>query len=247
MPYVRFDFLDLFWNKSDFLPSSNLSLNFQTLFFSFSSLDKPLSFSPCPCEFPSPLKVEKLLWWNTERGRRHASRWSFINQSAVWSPSSISHHRRGSVQKVAQAMSQGSTIYSGVYVLCESVCMVFLLTSECTIVHWFMNMCFHESCMLLYIHSLERKNIVCLSEVLKCLQLNELTGVGVYYTVLQWLQPRGDVTEYIYCPHCDWVAFVHLDFIIFELFYFLICVIFTKEPRGWRLITALKTVQLLIQ
>ena len=58
----------------------------------------------------------------------------------MWSTSSISHHSRGGVGKVAQAMSQGSAIYLEAYVLCGSACAAFLLTSERTIVRWFMNM-----------------------------------------------------------------------------------------------------------
>lgn len=148
--------LELIRFSSKFIFVGKLPSN---LFFWFSSLDNPLTFPPSPYEFSSPLKVEKLLWWNTERGWQHALRWSFINQSAVWSPSSISHHRCSSVQKVARAKSEGSTIYLEVYMLCASVCMGFLLTSECIIVHWFMNLCFHDSCMHLQLK--EKTWIIC--------------------------------------------------------------------------------------
>lgn len=117
-----------------------------------SSLFRPALVN-CPC-----LWVEKLLWWNTEWGRQHAPRWSFINQSAVWSPSSISHHRSGSVQKGAQAMSQGSTIYLRVQRFVMVCIWCFYWPVNAPLYTDLLNMYFHESCMLFCINSLERKH-----------------------------------------------------------------------------------------
>lgn len=172
---------------------------FFSFFFKFPSLDNSLTFPPSN------------LWWNTERGQQHALRWSFINQSAVWSPSSISHHRRGSVQKVAQAMSQGSAIYLKLYVPCEGACMVFLLTSECTIVRWFMNMYFHESRMLLCIHSLERKHGSFVMQLCEHRDTCELTVVGVYYIGLSVSYCSQEGIWHI--TGCHWACFINLNFL----------------------------------
>lgn len=104
-----------------------VSVHFQACFWLFVCF---LSSPPFHSLFRSPAlvnashfsKLKSYLWQNTQWGWWRVLRWSFINQSAVWSLGSISHHRLGSVEKVAWAMSQGSTIYLvGVRALCKCV------------------------------------------------------------------------------------------------------------------------------
>lgn len=125
----------------------------------------------------------------------------------MWSPSSISHHRRGSVQKVAQAMSQGSAVYLELYVLCGGACMVFLLTSECTIVRWFMNMYFHESRVLLCIHGLERKHGSFVMQLNEHRYTCELTGVSMCLSV-SYCSQKG----IWHITGCHWACFINLNF-----------------------------------